>query len=139
MYWPGVVQTICCIVGIISLVIFYATIDTKNVGWTTLGSFLLMVFCTIGYHWVSYYESKIVNADIALIKSDAILDNPPATLNLGKNEGTYKYVASFSGECYECKNNPNTRLTKTGGYIYSGTGIFSHLECLHNEYKARKY
>jgi hypothetical protein len=139
MYWPGHVQTICCIVGIIALVTFFATIYSNNIGWTTLGSFLLMVFCIFGYHYVKYYESKIVNADIALITSYAILDNPPATLNLGKNEGTYNYVASFSGECYRCKQNPNTQLTKACGYIYSETGTFSHLECLHNKYKAPKY
>ena len=140
MYWPGHVQTICCIVGVISLVIIYATIDTRNVGWITLGSFLLMISCIVGYYWVGYYESKTVNADTALIKSDTILSNPPpAALNLGKNEGTYNYVASFSGECYRCKKNPDTKLTRTDGYIYSETGIFTHLECLRNKYKARKY
>jgi hypothetical protein len=81
-----------------------------------------------------------VNADTALIKSDTILSNPPpAALNLGKNEGTYNYVASFSGECYRCKKNPDTKLTRTDGYIYSESGNFTHLECLRNDYKARKY
>jgi len=99
-----------------------------------------MISCIFVYHYVQYYESKTVNADIALIKSVTILNNtPPTTLNLGKNEGTYNYVDSFSGECQHCKQNPSTKINRTDGYIYSETGTFSHLECLHNEYKARKY
>ena len=139
MYWPGVVQTICCILGILSLLVFYATIDTNNIGWVTLGSFLIMVSCFIGYHWVGSYERDIVNTDTALIKSDMVLINPPKTLNLSKYSGTYNYVASSTSECYHCKNNPGTKTTRTDGYIYSDNGNFTHLECLHNAYKAYKY
>ena len=139
MHWPDRVQTICCILGIISLVVFYATIDTRNIGWITLGSFLLTISCFIGYHWVGFYESKTVRIDTALIKSDTVLINPPKTLNLSKNSGTYNYVASSTGECNRCKEKPSAKPTRTDGYIDSDNGNFTHLECLHNDYKARKY
>ena len=139
MYWPGIVQIICCILGIISLVVFYATIDTNNIGWFTLGSFLIMVSCFIGYHWVGSYERGIVDTDTALIKSDMVLTNPPKILHLSKNSGTYNYVASSTGECSRCKEKPSAKPTRTDGYIYSDSGNFTHLECLHNDYKARKY
>ena len=68
-----------------------------------------------------------------------VLINPPKTLNLSKNSGTYNYVASSTGECNRCKEKPSAKPTRTDGYIDSDNGNFTHLECLHNDYKARKY
>lgn len=138
MYWTGRVQIACCIIGILSFFVLYCLLSVGYVGWIDAVLLFSGVLCVIGYNVAGSHESKIVDGDNSKIRSPNVLNNPPMTLDLHHGRATANYVTMPIGgkECYYCKEKYGLPPpTRTDGYVYSDSGNFSHLECMHNFYK----